>query len=46
MLNWIVRNGTVRPFNCMWTNDWCLIVTVISQYLKQYTMCKQMINIR
>ena len=25
MWNWIVRNRTLWPFNCVWINDWCQI---------------------
>ena len=47
MLNWIIWNRTVWPFNCVLSNEWCLIELLIihSNTWNHLTMCKTMSNI-
>ena len=43
MLNWIVRNETLWPYNCMITCDCLIVMLVIHSNTWNYlTVCKQM----
>ena len=47
MLDWIVWNKTVWSFNCVETNDWCLIELLVihGNTWNHLTVCKQFIDV-
>ena len=46
MLNWIAWNKTIWSFNCVQTDDWCLIKLYMlnSNTCKHLSGCKQVID--